>query len=332
VHARGIVHRDLKPANIFLVEDPAVPGRERAKLLDFGIAKLARDDAAARATRTASAIGTPAYMSPEQCRGSDIVDQRSDIYSIGCVLFAMLTGEPPFETTAPGDLFAAHLSQTPPLASSRAPEVPPAVDQILARCLAKSADDRFASTSELALAIDLAEQALLRAAASVTPLPSTMPAAAITPAPPSSTAPPASLLIRRPPRVVVVPALAALAVAAAAVVGGLLGGGAIREERQSAGAASSASAAASISSAGAASSSMSGTATPASSAPSAASIRSGGATASSTPHAAIPAPNDVPTVAPNPPSAPGEPGRKRKAPRPGQSTTGRKPLRVDRSD
>src|ERR1041385_790712 len=109
VHARGIVHRDLKPANIFLVEDPAVAGCERAKLLDFGIAKLAREDAAGLATRTGSAIGTPAYMSPEQCRGSDLVDQRSDIYSIGCVLFAMLTGQPPFDVTAPGDLLAAHL-------------------------------------------------------------------------------------------------------------------------------------------------------------------------------------------------------------------------------
>src|SRR5262249_11451270 len=106
VHAHGIVHRDLKPANIFLVEDPAVPGRERANLPDFGCAKPARDAAAARATQTGSAIGTPAYMSPEQCRGSDVVDDRSDIYSIGCVLFAMLTGEPPFEATAPGDLFA----------------------------------------------------------------------------------------------------------------------------------------------------------------------------------------------------------------------------------
>ncbi|HEY6177663.1 MAG TPA: serine/threonine-protein kinase, partial [Kofleriaceae bacterium] len=171
VHARGIVHRDLKPANIFLVEDPAVAGCERAKLLDFGIAKLAREDAAGLATRTGSAIGTPAYMSPEQCRGSDLVDQRSDIYSIGCVLFAMLTGQPPFDATAPGDLLAAHLCETPPLASSCVPALPPAIDDIVERCLAKSADHRFASTSELALAIDVAEQALLRASRGATSLP-----------------------------------------------------------------------------------------------------------------------------------------------------------------
>src|SRR6185503_11047667 len=108
-HARGIVHRDLKPDNIFIVPDPAVAG-ERIKVLDFGIAKLVGDgDASHGGTVTGMILGTPGYMSPEQCRGAGKVDHRTDVYALGCVAFFMICGRPPFVADTPGDLIAAHL-------------------------------------------------------------------------------------------------------------------------------------------------------------------------------------------------------------------------------
>src|SRR5262245_26807962 len=109
-HARGIVHRDLKPENVFLVRDMEVVGGERAKILDFGIAKLQGDRQGWR-TETAQVMGTPLYMSPEQCRGAGMVDHRTDIYSLGCVLFVLLTGRPPFIAEGAGELIAMHLRE-----------------------------------------------------------------------------------------------------------------------------------------------------------------------------------------------------------------------------
>ena len=150
-HARGIVHRDLKPENIFMVRDPEVPGGERAKILDFGIAKLS--DNAGVKTQTNAIMGTPQYMSPEQCRGSGKVDARSDVYALGCVMTALITGEPPFVAEGPGELIVMHLQQPAPPLSSRVPHVLPAVEQVVARCLAKNVDERFASGVELAQAL-----------------------------------------------------------------------------------------------------------------------------------------------------------------------------------
>jgi len=150
-HARGIVHRDLKPENIFMVRDPEVPGGERAKILDFGIAKLS--DNAGVKTQTNAIMGTPQYMSPEQCRGSGSVDARSDVYALGCVMTALITGEPPFVAEGQGELLVMHLQQPPPALSSRVPHVLPAVEAIVTRCLAKNADERFASGAELAQAL-----------------------------------------------------------------------------------------------------------------------------------------------------------------------------------
>ena len=149
-HAKGIIHRDLKPANIFIVADSAVPGGERAKILDFGIAKQAGDEPGKLKTRAGLLMGTPMYMSPEQCRGIGDIDHRSDIYALACVMFTMLTGRPPFGSGAPGELVAAHLREVPPLVSSRVPGLPGVVDQILQRCLEKSPADRFQSMTELA--------------------------------------------------------------------------------------------------------------------------------------------------------------------------------------
>jgi hypothetical protein len=150
-HARGIVHRDLKPENVFLVRDPEVIGGERAKVLDFGIAKLTGDPNPQ--TNTSTVMGTPTYMSPEQCRGAGMVDRRSDVYSLGCMLFALITGGPPFEAVGSGEVIAMHLREPPPAPSSRLFGVPPEIDALVLRCLAKDPAQRFASASELAAAI-----------------------------------------------------------------------------------------------------------------------------------------------------------------------------------
>jgi len=150
-HTRGIVHRDLKPENVFLVHDPEVFGGERAKILDFGIAKLTSDSNIQ--THTSTVMGTPAYMSPEQCRGAGRVDQRSDVYSLGCMLFALLTGGPPFQADGGGEVIAMHLREPPLPPSHRLYGIPPALDALVLRCLAKDPAQRYASGTELAAAI-----------------------------------------------------------------------------------------------------------------------------------------------------------------------------------
>jgi len=151
-HAHRIVHRDLKPENIFLVHDPEVPGGERAKILDFGIAKLADSDSGIK-TQTSAVMGTPFYMSPEQCRGAGLVDQRSDVYALGCVLYALLIGHPPFVAEGMGEVIAMHLREPAPVPSTLRPELPPEIDRLIAMCLAKDPDKRFATASDLAVAI-----------------------------------------------------------------------------------------------------------------------------------------------------------------------------------
>jgi serine/threonine-protein kinase len=150
-HARGIVHRDLKPENIFMVRDPEVISGERAKILDFGIAKLGEHSG--MKTQTNALMGTPAYMSPEQCKGSGKVDARSDIYALGCLFFSLITGLPPFVADGHGELIVMHIQMPAPLVSSRASHVPASVDSLVARCLAKNPEERFPSGSELAAAI-----------------------------------------------------------------------------------------------------------------------------------------------------------------------------------
>jgi len=148
-HAKGVIHRDLKPENIFIVGDPAVTGGERTKILDFGIAKLAGDESSRVKTRTGMVMGTPVYMSPEQCRGASGIDARSDIYALGCVLFTMVCGRPPFESEASGDLIINHVRDAPPIPSSLVPGLPPVLDAVIARCLEKDPARRFQNTAEL---------------------------------------------------------------------------------------------------------------------------------------------------------------------------------------
>jgi len=152
-HAQHIIHRDLKPENIYLVRDGEVASGERSKILDFGIAKLSDDHPGKVKTSTGALMGTPIYMSPEQCRGLAELDHRSDIYALGCVLFHLLTGRPPFEGEGMGDIIAAHIREPAPAPSSVAPEVAPRVDALVLRCLAKAPGERYQTMIELAGAI-----------------------------------------------------------------------------------------------------------------------------------------------------------------------------------
>ena len=133
-HQKNIIHRDLKPENVMLVPDSAVAGGERVKLLDFGIAKLV--EAGAHKTATSALMGTPKYMSPEQARGAGQVDEKTDVYALGVMLFELLSGRPPFEGQS-GELIAQHLYTTPPDLAALAPSLPPGVAQLCRRLLEK---------------------------------------------------------------------------------------------------------------------------------------------------------------------------------------------------
>jgi Protein kinase domain len=151
-HERGVVHRDLKPDNVFLIRDHETGRMDAVKLLDFGIAKL--ENAAGCRTTAGLILGTPAYMSPEQCRGTGDCDHRADLYALGCILFEMLTGQPPFgRGTASGDLLAAHIAMPPPDVT-RFVTVPSDIARLVARLLAKNPDDRPRSALEVVFEID----------------------------------------------------------------------------------------------------------------------------------------------------------------------------------
>ncbi len=150
-HAQGIVHRDLKPDNIFLVPDPDMPGGERPKILDFGIAKVSEAQrGSASKTRTGSVMGTPTYMSPEQCRGAGEVDHRSDIYALGCILYEMVTGKPPFQAEGIGEIIASHLFIEPVPPTHLVPTLGSSTEGLIMNLLAKKPEMRIQSASELA--------------------------------------------------------------------------------------------------------------------------------------------------------------------------------------
>jgi serine/threonine-protein kinase len=150
-HQRGIVHRDLKPDNIFLVPDPDMPTGIRCKLLDFGIAKVAEAARGGEATktRTGSVMGTPTYMSPEQCRGAGEVDHRSDLYALGCILYEMVTGRPPFNAEGVGEIIGMHLFMAPTPPSHVAPGVSANVEGLVMSLLQKDASQRIQSAAEI---------------------------------------------------------------------------------------------------------------------------------------------------------------------------------------
>jgi serine/threonine-protein kinase len=137
-HKKGVVHRDIKPHNVMADADG------RLKVTDFGIARAG----ASQMTEAGSIIGTAQYLSPEQARGA-AVDQRSDLYSIGVVLYEMLTGTVPFTGETPVEIAMRHLSDTPQPPSTKRPEIPPDLDMIVLRALAKNPDDRFQTAEEM---------------------------------------------------------------------------------------------------------------------------------------------------------------------------------------
>jgi hypothetical protein len=148
-HEQGMVHRDLKPAN--LIVTPA----GRVKVLDFGLAQMARaGEAAAGLTPEGAVVGTPGYLAPEQARDARAADIRADLYSLGCTLYHLLAGRPPFPADSLLQQLLDHQDRTPrPLAEVR-PEVPPELARIVARLLAKEPARRFASPAELATALE----------------------------------------------------------------------------------------------------------------------------------------------------------------------------------
>ncbi|RDI30602.1 serine/threonine-protein kinase [Rhodococcus sp. AG1013] len=140
-HRNGIVHRDIKPANIMINRAGAV------KVMDFGIARAIADSSSPM-TQTAAVIGTAQYLSPEQARG-DQVDARSDVYSLGCVLFEVLTGEPPFKGDSPVAVAYQHVREDPKLPSLVNPAVPRAMDSVILKAMAKNPANRYQSAAEM---------------------------------------------------------------------------------------------------------------------------------------------------------------------------------------
>ncbi len=145
-HAKKIVHRDLKPSNIMLVADPDMVGGERVKVLDFGIAKLAGPQRLEQVdTRTGAILGSPGYMSPEQCRNVTAVDDRSDVYSLGVILYEMLLGRPPFVAESDAEVMAMHMYSEPPLLNAIDGRIRPELSAFVHRMLHKKPGERPSS-------------------------------------------------------------------------------------------------------------------------------------------------------------------------------------------
>ena len=145
-HEHGVVHRDIKPENVLLESGHAV-------VADFGVARAVWELAGDRLTETGIAVGSPAYMSPEQAGAEERLDGRSDIYALGCVLYEMLVGEPPFTGPTPRAVAAKHLRQSVPSARITRPGVPAAVDRVIRTALAKVPADRFSDAAHFAAAL-----------------------------------------------------------------------------------------------------------------------------------------------------------------------------------
>lgn len=189
-HARDVVHRDVKPANLFLVR--RLDGVELIKLLDFGISKIVTDEV--QLTRTAATLGSPLFMSPEQLLTPNVVDRRSDVWSLGVTLYRWLAGVAPFDAADASALAAQIAAQPPRPLGEVAPQLPEGLATVVMRCLEKDAARRFSSVLELADALEpfrapaglgsAARVRLADAAARVEP-----PAAAVAPAPAAAPAP-----------------------------------------------------------------------------------------------------------------------------------------------
>ncbi|MFG2140366.1 protein kinase [Streptomyces sp. NPDC048650] len=145
-HRHAIVHRDIKPGNVMLTATGEV------KVVDFGIAK-ALSEAATRLTGTGVAVGTPAYLAPEQINGHE-TDHRTDLYAVGCLLYELLTGRPPYTGDSPFSVMHQHLAGQPVPPSQLRPELPPALDAVIVTALHKDRTERFADASAMKAALD----------------------------------------------------------------------------------------------------------------------------------------------------------------------------------
>jgi serine/threonine-protein kinase len=153
-HDIGCVHRDVKPGNVFLVtrdED-----RDFVKVLDFGLVQDARGGGGGDAVRPAQIMGSPRYMAPEQVRG-EAVDARADVYALGAMMYAMITGHPPFERASDLATMMAHVSDPPPpiALAAQDPVLPAGLEAVVMKCLSKSPDDRYGSMADLVRALNL---------------------------------------------------------------------------------------------------------------------------------------------------------------------------------
>ena len=155
-HEVGLIHRDIKPANIFAAQRGGL--YDVVKLLDFGLVKPVGENASANLSQEGGISGTPLFMSPEQARGTGDLDARSDIYSLGAVAYALLTGRPPFDGSNPLDVMIAHVRDEVEWPSQHRADVPADLERVILRCLAKSPEDRFQDVFSL-------EQALAECAA-----------------------------------------------------------------------------------------------------------------------------------------------------------------------
>ncbi len=171
VHEQGVIHRDLKPENVILIADPEVPSGERTKVVDFGIAKFDDNQASgAHHTTGGKVMGTPIYMSPEQCRGVPL-SGRSDVYSLGVMLYEMLAGRPPFDHLETGTLMTMHIRDPPPSLDLLRPDVPDEVLALVDEMLRKEPLDRPAMVEIEDRIEGLEDQRRLRVVAPVPTLP-----------------------------------------------------------------------------------------------------------------------------------------------------------------
>jgi serine/threonine-protein kinase len=151
-HSLGIIHRDLKPQNLFVTR--RVDGKPLIKVLDFGISKSIDTQSGLSLTRTSSIMGSPLYMSPEQMRSSKNVDQRSDIWALGVILYELLTGRVPFEAEAIPELCLKVVQDAPDPPKQLRPEIGEGLSAIVLKCLEKDANHRFSNVAELAAALE----------------------------------------------------------------------------------------------------------------------------------------------------------------------------------
>ncbi len=146
-HEQGLVHRDIKPENILIAS-------RHALVADFGVARATRASSDTTHTTAGIAIGTPAYMAPEQAAADPLTDHRADIYALGVLAYEMLAGRPPFEGDQPARVLAAHVTQPPPPLTGHRPDLPPGLDDVIMRCLAKRPGDRYDTAEALGDALE----------------------------------------------------------------------------------------------------------------------------------------------------------------------------------